>query len=81
MSKLTVLWRLAAAATLVAAAAGCHDHDGDGMIPGTQQPTSFTAFTKSTFAAAADSTPVQINFLIFDFDADNDPTAFSGLLD
>jgi hypothetical protein len=59
------------------------DHNGSGSSttpPVTPQTTSFTAFTKSTFASPADGTPVLIQDISFDFDADDDPSGLSGLL-
>jgi hypothetical protein len=81
MNKYKSLWTAAAVSALAAASAGCHQDNGEGGAgPEVVQPTSFTAFTKSTFAAPANGTPVPIEFINFVFDADDDPTAFNALL-
>jgi hypothetical protein len=80
-------WRLAASALLAAAAvAGCHG-DGDNgaavttpTAPPATQMTQFSTFTKSVFAQSVDSTPQSLDNVTFNFDVDDDPTAFDGLL-
>jgi 4-hydroxybenzoate polyprenyltransferase len=75
-----VKWSLLAAACAAAAGlAACNDGGGGGGGPPAGQ-TSFTSFVTSTFMAAADSTPVSVDGVVFDYDADNDPTAFDSLI-
>jgi hypothetical protein len=77
--------RLTASALLAAAVAGCNG-GSNGAAPTTPptppapQTTAFSAFTKSVFAQSADSTPQSLDNVTFDFDVDDDPTAFDGLL-
>jgi hypothetical protein len=80
MTKHNAKWRVLAAASVVAASvAACNDDNGNNPAP-PPAATSFTAFTVSTFAADANSTPVSLDGVRFDFDADDNPTAFDTLV-
>jgi hypothetical protein len=81
-------WRLAASAMLAAAVmVGCRGGGANGepqtstpTPPAAPQTTAFSTFTKAVFAESADSTPQSLDNVTFDFDVDDDPTAFDGLL-
>jgi len=85
MTKRMFHWRVFAAAGVAAALiAGCHDGSTTHTEPVTPPPTSstvdFTAFATQAFSNSADSTPVAINNLTFNFDSNDDPTAFDALI-
>ncbi len=57
---------------------GCDDSGGTVPQPApTSSPTRFSFFTESILGASADSTPVQVNGVVFDFDVNDDPNAFN----
>jgi hypothetical protein len=73
----------AAAAVAAALLAGCHDdHQGGSTSPPAAgvPPLAWSTFVKQVFSNDANTTPVNLDGLSFDFDVDNDPTAFDGLL-
>jgi hypothetical protein len=70
------------AATLLSAAllGGCSDNQGhNAMPPAAAQTAMFSAFVTQIFATDADANPASVD-VTFDYDVDNDPTAFNGLL-
>ena len=74
---------LAAAALMAAALAGCHDNHQDGGTtppPAGYAPLVWSTFVKQVFSNDANTTPINLDGLTFDFDVDNDPTAFDALL-
>jgi len=76
------LTRLIAAAGLLCAATlgGCNDNHGSiAGPPAASQPAIFSAFVTQIFSTDADATPVSVD-LTLNYDVDNDPTAFDGLL-
>ena len=80
MTRYNAKWRILAAATVAAVSlAACNDDNGNNSAPA-PAATSFTAFTTSAFAADANSTPVSLDAVRFDFDADDNPTAFDTLV-
>jgi hypothetical protein len=84
MAHIKTRWCVAAAALAAAALAGCHD-DHNGSSP-TQPPPAapaavvWSTFVEQVFSNAANSTPINFDGFTFDFDVDDDPTAFNGLL-
>ena len=85
MSTLVNHWRMFAAAGMVAALiAGCNNGETTHTEPVPTSPPSstvdFTAFATQAFSNSANSTPVAINNLTFNFDSNDDPTAFDGLI-
>jgi hypothetical protein len=83
MVHIKIRWCLAAAALAAAALAGCHD-DHNGSSPPQAPPVApalvWSTFVEQVFSNAANTTPVNLDGLTFDFDVDDDPTAFNGLL-
>jgi ABC-type glycerol-3-phosphate transport system substrate-binding protein len=80
MTQNNAKWRVLAAALAASASlAACNDDNGNQSAP-TPASTSFTAFTMSTFAADANSTPVSLDGVTFVFDADDNPTAFDTMV-
>jgi hypothetical protein len=74
--------RLLAAAGLLCATllGGCNDNHGSiAGPPAAPQPAIFSAFVTQIFGTDANATPVSVD-LTLDYDVDNDPTAFDGLL-
>ena len=83
MKKIPTCRQIGWGAALIAAAslAACGGDDHASPPAGTAvQYTQFSAFVKSTYALAANTTPIEINDLQFSFDVQDDPTAFDGLL-
>jgi len=85
MIKLVNHWRALAAAGVVAALiAGCNNGETTHTEPVPTSPPSstldFTAFATQAFSNSANSTPVAINNLTFNFDSNDDPTAFDSLI-
>jgi hypothetical protein len=82
MAYLKLRWYLPAAALAAAALAGCHDNNegGNPSQPPTGSAVMWSAFVKQVYAYGPNTTPVNLDGLTFDFDVDNDPTAFDGLL-
>jgi hypothetical protein len=64
---------------LLAALGGCDDNGSTVPTPAppTSTSTPFSFFTESILGASADSTPVQVNGVVFDFDVNDDPNAFN----
>jgi hypothetical protein len=62
------------------ALAGCGNNGGT-TVPTPPPPAStstrFSFFVESMLGASADSTPVQVNGVVFDFDVNDDPNAFA----
>jgi hypothetical protein len=60
------------------ALAGCGN--GGTTVPTPSTPpsttTKFSFFVESILGASADSTPVPVNGVVFDFDVNDDPNAF-----
>jgi hypothetical protein len=82
MRNLSAKWLIPAAACVAAASlAACHDdsNNGSGAAP-PPASTSFTTFATNTFAANANSVPVNLDAVTFTFDADDSPTAFDTLV-
>jgi len=85
MSKLVNHGKALAAAALAAALiAGCDSGATTHTEPVPTSPPSstidFTVFATQAFSNSANSTPVAINNLTFNFDANDDPTAFETLI-
>jgi hypothetical protein len=83
MRKLINTWRIMAAGLVGAGAlAACHDD----VVTVPPAPTAsatqipFSVFAQQVYSNAANSTPVAVNSLNFDFDVNDDPTAFDGLI-
>ena len=74
------LW--AGAAAVLACVAGCGGGGGQTTVPPVPPPsqTQFSVFVEQTFANAANSTPVSLDGITFDFDANENPTAFDSLV-
>jgi hypothetical protein len=77
-------WRLVAAAGAAAVfIAGCNNNNTT-TVPEPNPPpsstVSFTIFAETAFANSANSTPVAINDVTFNFDSNDDPTAFNNLI-
>ena len=76
-------WRLLAAASAVAASlAACHGDGNSASTPAPPPPSSvaFSTFAKNAFAANANTAPVTLDGVNFNFDVDDDPTAFDMLV-
>jgi anti-sigma-K factor RskA len=78
-------WRLIAAAGAAAAVAALvaacgHNDDNAYTPPPVNTEVPFTIFAQQAFQNAANSTPVAINNINFDFDSNDDPTAFDNLI-
>jgi ABC-type sugar transport system substrate-binding protein len=75
-------WRLLAAAGAAAAlVSACHNNDDNAYTPPpVNTAVPFTIFAQQAFANAANSTPVAVNNINFDFDSNDDPTAFNNLI-
>jgi hypothetical protein len=58
---------------------GCGGNGGTVPVPAPVAPsaTRFSFFTENVLGQSADSTPVQVNDVVFDFDVNDDPTAFA----
>jgi hypothetical protein len=85
MSKLVNHSRVFAAGAVAAALiAGCNNGETTHTEPVPTSPPSstldFTAFATQAFANSANSTPVALNNLTFNFDSNDDPTAFDSLI-
>ncbi len=82
MKKILMRRIIGGAAAIAAASLAACGGDDHGTPPAatTPQYTQFSAFVKSTYALAANTTPLEINALQFSFDVQDDPTAFDGLL-
>jgi len=64
-------------AIVITALAGC---GSDGVEPTPTPPSSvvhFSFFTEDVFGASANSTPVAVNGVNFDYDVNDDPGAFN----
>jgi ABC-type sugar transport system substrate-binding protein len=76
------LGRCLAAASLAAALAACGNAGNGGTAPVTAPPTTtidFMIFTNQAFSNNANTTPVSLD-LTFNFDANDNPTAFDNLI-
>jgi hypothetical protein len=74
---------LAGAAAVLAGLAGCGGGGGaETTVPPVPTPsqTQFSVFVEQTFANSANSTPVSLDGITFDFDANENPTAFDSLV-
>jgi hypothetical protein len=82
MAHLKTRWSPAAAALIVAVLAGCHDdhQSSPAQPPPTSTALVWSTFVKQVFSNAANTLPINLDGLSFDFDVDDDPTAFDGLL-
>jgi hypothetical protein len=83
MANITKTWRaLAAASATSALLAACNDGGGTTVPPSTPPSSSidFTLFVNQAFSNSANSMPVAINSLTFNYDANDDPTAFDTLI-
>jgi hypothetical protein len=84
MSTMKNKWRILAASCAAAASlAACHhDDDAAGTTPAPpgRQSVDFSVFAKNAFAADANSTPVSLDGVKFNFDADENPVAFDMLI-
>lgn len=84
MAHVKFRWCLAAAALAAAALAGCHNNNEGANANPVQPPAGSTlvwsTFVKQVYSYAPDSTPINLDGLMFTFDVDEDPTAFDGLL-
>jgi len=83
MNPLKFNWRYLAAAAAAAALAGCGG--GGSTVPTPPPPTAaqeapFSLFVTTLFATPANGTPVDVTNDVFNFDVNDDPTAFSALL-
>ncbi len=75
-------WRLVAAGGAAAALLAACGHNGDNSYtpPPVNTEVPFTLFAQTAFMNDANSTPVAINNINFDFDSNDDPTAFDSLI-
>ena len=81
MSNFRVMGRLLAVTTLVTASlAACHDDNSSSTPPPTNQTTEFSTFAEQAFAQSANSTPVSLDDVTFNYDVNDDPTAFDSLI-
>ncbi len=85
MSTRMIGWKMFAAAGVAAAlVAGCDSGATTHTAPVSTTPPSstvdFTAFATQAFSNSANSTPVAINNLTFNFDSNDDPMAFDALI-
>ncbi len=82
MTYRNLKWLAAAAASMaVAALAGCNDDAK--TVPAAQpvaESVNFSGFVNQAFTNSANSTPVAVNGLTFNFDVDEQPTYFNGLI-
>ncbi len=84
MRAMKLDWRHLAAAAVAAALAGCGG-DNETTVPTPPPPTAaqeapFSVFVDTVFATPANGTPVNVTNDIFNYDVNDDPTAFSALL-
>jgi ABC-type Zn uptake system ZnuABC Zn-binding protein ZnuA len=69
---------LGAAVGAILALAGCDDSGGTVPTPPpTSTTTRFSFFTEQILGDSANSTPVPVNGVVFDFDVNDDPNAFN----
>jgi hypothetical protein len=82
MVNVKTSWCLAAAALAAAALAGCHDdHPGSSTTPPpTSTTVDFSTYAKQVFENGPNTTPKNLDGITFNFDVDDDPTAFDTLL-
>jgi hypothetical protein len=82
MTHTTMKWlNWAAVAGAAAALAGCNDGTSTtAPTPPPNQGVTFSVFTNQLFYGNANATPVQINNIDFDFDVNDTPNAFQGLI-
>jgi hypothetical protein len=85
MSKRKNHWRaLAAVGVTAALIAGCDNGATTHTEPVPTSPPSatldFTVFATQAFSNNANSTPVALNNISFNFDSNDDPTAFDSLI-
>ena len=73
---------LAGSCAVLAGLAGCGGNHGESAVPPVPTPsqTQFSVFVEQTFANSANSTPVSLDGITFDFDANENPTAFDTLV-
>ena len=83
MTYRNLQWITAAAASVgLALLAGCHN-DGTTTVPATQPAAAnvnFSTFVNQAYSNSANSTPVEVNSIAFNFDVDNQPTYFDNLI-
>jgi len=83
MSNFKAIVRLLAVTSLVTAAlAACHDDNSASSPPPPppNQTVDFSTFAANAFAQSANSTPVSLDNVTFNYDVNDDPTAFDGLI-
>lgn len=83
MSNFKALARVLAVTSLVTAAlAACHSDNGAGSPPAPPptQSIDFSTFAEQAFAQSADSTPASLDNVTFNYDVNDDPTAFDSLI-
>ncbi len=83
MSNFRAIGRLLAVTSLVTAAlAACHDNNSASSppVPPPTQTTEFSTFAEQAFAQSANSTPVSLDNVTFNYDVNDDPTAFDSLI-
>lgn len=71
---------LAAAALAALTLSGCNDGGTTVPNPPAPQEATFSIFVNTLFGQSANSTPVDVTNVTFNFDVNDDPTAFNGLL-
>jgi hypothetical protein len=86
MNGMNIKWRKLGVAFVAAAFLAACNGDNGGTSntapppPPASSSTEFSAFVQQTFAMNEDSTPVSLDGITFDFDVNNDPTAFDALI-
>jgi len=81
MNTVRSLVRLVAVTSLVTAAiTACHDSNSGSSPPPPNQTTNFSTFAEKAFAQSANSTPVSLDNITFNYDVNDDPTAFDSLI-
>jgi ABC-type sugar transport system substrate-binding protein len=91
MNRATNAWKLSSLCKLLSAAGvaaavitGCDSGATTHTVPVATTPPNatidFTVFATQAFSNSANSTPVAINKLSFNFDSNDDPTAFDALI-
>jgi hypothetical protein len=82
MRTFNVKWRLLAVSAGAAICLAACESDNGNAPPHVAPPASisFTTFATNAFATTPNSTPVSLDGITFNFDADDNPTAFDTLV-
>lgn len=64
-------------AIVIGSLAGCGSDNSDFTPPAPSTVVHFSFFTEDVFGASANSKPVAVNGVMFDYDVNDDPSAFN----